>query len=372
MEMVDLIAGLAWDPEIRGFLAVFAGLIVWHGSVWLLVSSNSGPRLGTMLSLAGFFAWMAIMGSMWWIYGIGWKGDDPVWVEVEIVEGSDADGHLTYAALDDANTLHSEALPTAHELVVQAAADAEAEYGSGWLTRGGEGLTNNEAEELLETQTAWLEFGIVTADSLAPDQTAGLSADELDALVAEEQARNEATTLSELAAVAPDLIDQESSDLGGWTLLSTAEAGEAQASAIAMILGSNDFDFNSQGEFKLLDAFTIGGKEGLPDDPSVGDRVWTKIRQTAQIKHPTRYGVIQLQRVTEESITNLPGSAPKRPVADAAEPVISVVMIRDLGNLRLRPAMVTIGSLLIFFGLCYMLHERDKLLMARRAEFEGA
>jgi len=34
--------------------------------------------------------------------------------------------------------------------------------------------------------------------------------------------------------------------------------------------------------------------------------------------------------------------------------------------------MVTIGSLLIFFALCYMLHERDKLVMARRAEFEGA
>ena len=102
------------------------------------------------------------------------------------------------------------------------------------------------------------------------------------------------------------------------------------------------------------------------------DRVWTKIRQTAQITHPTRYGVIQLQQVTEESITNLPGTAPQRPVVDAAEPIISVVMIRDLGNVRLRPAMVTIGSLLIFFALCYMLHERDKLVMARRAEFEGA
>jgi len=372
MEMIDLIAGLAWDPEIRGFLAVLAGAITWMGSIWLLLSTNSGPRLGTMLALAGFFAWMAIMGSIWWIYGIGWAGDAPTWGEVEIVEGTDDEGHLTYAALDEANALQSESLPTAHEIVVAAAAEADAEFGSGWLTSDTSGLSGDEAKRLIEVQTAWLEYGIVTVDSLTADQTDGLSQSEIADLAAEEQAKNEATTRSELAAVAPGLIDQESAALGGWTLLSTAEAGEAQASAIAMILESNDFSFGTQTEFKLLDAFTIGGKRGLPEDPSMLDRVWTKIRQTAQITHPTRYGVIQLQQVTEESITNLPGTAPQRPVVDAAEPIISVVMIRDLGNVRLRPAMVTIGSLLIFFALCYMLHERDKLVMARRAEFEGA
>lgn len=371
MEMLDLIAGLAWDPEIRGFLAVLAGAITWMGSVWLLVSSNSGPRLGTLISLAGFFGWMAIMGSIWWIYGIGWAGDAPTWQEVEIVESAD-EGHLFFAALDEANELQSESLPTAHELVLAAADDAEAEFGADWLTRGTGGLTNDEADRLVEVQTAWLEYGVVTVDSLTADQTEGLTDDEVAELAAEEQSKNEDTTLSELAAVAPGLIDQDSGDLGGWTLLSTAEAGEAQASAIAMVLESNDFSFGGQGEFKLLDAYTIGGKEGLPDDPNTWDRVWTKIRQTAQITHPTRYGIIQLQQVTEESITNLPGTAPKRPVVDETEPIVSVVMIRDLGNVRFRPAMVTLGSLLIFFALCYMLHERDKLVMARRAEFEGA
>lgn len=372
MEMLDLIAGLAWDPEIRGFLAVLAGAVTWMGSIWLLVSSNSGPRLGTLISLAGFFGWMAIMGSIWWIYGIGWAGDAPTWVEVEIVEGTDDEGHLTYAALDEANSLRSEGLLSAHEIVLAAGADAEAEFGSDWLTDGTAGLSTDEAERLVEVQTAWLEFGMVTVDSLTADQTEGLDGDQVAALAAEEQAKNESTTLSELAAVAPGLIDADADALGGWTLLSTAEAGEAQASAIAMILESGDFSFGDQTEFKLLDAFTIGGKEGLPDDPNTWDRVWTKIRQTTQITHPTRYGVIQLQQVTEESITNLPGVAPKRPVVDDTEPVVSVVMIRDLGNLRFRPAMVTIGSLLIFFALCYMMHERDKLLMARRAEFEGA
>ncbi|MDG1875899.1 MAG: hypothetical protein P8I99_00615 [Acidimicrobiales bacterium] len=372
MEMLDLIAGLAWDPEIRGFLAVLAMAVTLMGSVWLLLSSNSGPRLGTLLALAALFGWMAIMGSIWWIYGIGWAGDAPTWVEVEIVEGTDDEGRLTYAALDEANILQAESLPTAHEIVVDAGAAAESDYGSNWLTMGTGGLTSDEVAHLGEVQTAWLEFGTVTADTLTADQTEGLSDAEIDDLAAEEQSKNEATTLSELAAVAPGIIDPDADELGGWTLLSTAESGEAQASAIAIVLESNDFSFGSQVEFKLLDAFTIGGKEGLPDDPNVWDRVWTKVRQTAQITHPTRYGIVQLQQVTEESITNLPGTAPQRPVVDTEEPVVSVVMIRDLGNVRFRPAMVTIGSLLIFFALCYMLHERDKLVMARRAEFEGA
>lgn len=372
MEMVELFAGLAWDPEIRGFLAVLTGVVVLMGSVWLLLSSNSGPRLGTLLSLAGFFGWMFIMGVIWWIYGIGWSGDAPVWEEVEIVEGTEAEGHLTFAALDEANLLRSEALPRAYDLVVAAGNDAANSFGADWRTRGTEGLSNDEAARLVEVQVAYIEFGPVTVADLTDDQTAGMSAAEAEALAQSEQAKNESATLSELAAVAPNLFSQESAQLGGWQLLSTAEAGEAQASAIAMVLESGDFSFTGQGQFRVLDAFTIGGKEGLPENPSVFDRVWTKVRSTVQITHPTRYGIIQLRQVTEESITNLPGQAPKRPEVDPSEPMISVVMVRNLGNLRLLPALVTIGSLVIFLGLCYMLHERDKLVMARRAEFAGA
>ena len=133
MEMVELIGvldwidGLEWDPHVRGFLAVFAGFCVWMGSIWIIVSSNSGVRLGTLLSLAGLFAWLTIMGSIWWLYGIGWAGDSPIWEEVEIVEGTDAEGHLTFAALDEANVLRTESLSSAHEAVVAATEAAEAE-----------------------------------------------------------------------------------------------------------------------------------------------------------------------------------------------------------------------------------------------------
>ena len=80
--------------------------------------------------------------------------------------------------------------------------------------------------------------------------------------------------------------------------------------------------------------------------------------------------MVQLQGVLYQP--TVAGEAPPRPVVDPDEPVVSVVMIRDLGWVRLRPALVTIGSLLIFLALCYWLHVRDKELMARREEFETA
>lgn len=356
MEAVELFAGLAWDPEIRGFLAVLTGVVVLMGSVWLLLATNTGTRLGTLIALAGFFGWMTIMAAIWWIYGIGYRGDAPTWNEVEIVEGLDSEGHLAFAALDEAEALRSELLPTAHDLVVSA------------YQRMG---SVSDPELRAEIEVANEEFGVVTVADLTADATEGLTTEEIEALAVEEHAKNEATTLSELAAVAPNLIDQDNADLGGWELLSTAQAGEAQASAIAMLLASGDFSFSTQSEFKVLDAFTIGGKSGLPSEPSRWDRIETQIRTALTLQHPTRYGIVQMQAVTPESIDNLPGQAPKRPIADPAEPVVSVVMIRDLGNLRLVPALVTLGSLLIFLALCYMLHERDKVVMARAAEFNN-
>ena len=100
--------------------------------------------------------------------------------------------------------------------------------------------------------------------------------------------------------------------LADWVLLSTAEAGEAQASAIAFLLESDQFDFEEQNEFKVLDSFTRGGKDSLPDDPSRWDRIEHQVSTALVITHPTRHGIVQFQQVTEESITNLPGSAPQR------------------------------------------------------------
>ena len=341
MQTLHVIAGLAWDPEIRGFLSVLTGVIVLMGSVWLIVATNTGVRLASLIALAGFFGWMFIMSSIWWIYGIGYAGSAPSWRLEEFNVGA-----LASSALPEARTLPDPGdLDTAYD--VAAASD---------------------------DPVALAEFGPVSRDTLTPDQIEGLTDAEIDELVRDEQARNEDTTLSELDAVSPQLVDEAEQsgelDFGGWELLSTADAGEAQASALAFLAESPDIEFEA-GNFKVLDSYTIGGKSGLPDDPDRLDRIWTQIRTAVQVTHPTRYGIVQVQKATEESLTLTPGQAPPRLEVDPAEPVISVIMVRDLGNRRLRPALVTIGSFAIFSALCLMMHERDKITMANQAEFEA-
>ena len=65
-------AAIAWNPEIRNILSVGVGVLVLMGSVYLLVGTNVGLRTGLLVTLCGFFGWMATMGVVWWIYGIGY------------------------------------------------------------------------------------------------------------------------------------------------------------------------------------------------------------------------------------------------------------------------------------------------------------
>ena len=82
--------------------------------------------------------------------------------------------------------------------------------------------------------------------------------------------------------------------------------------------------------------------------------------------HSTHYYIIQVQPALNQA--GGPGGAPPRPVADAAQPVTSVIMIRDLGNLRLPQLILAAVSLLIFGISCYVLHVRDKEIMALRQQ----
>ena len=56
---------------------------------------------------------------------------------------------------------------------------------------------------------------------------------------------------------------------------------------------------------------------------------------------------------------------------DPASATLSVVLYRDQGTLRLRPALVTIFSGLLFALGCYHLHRRDQAVWAVR-EAAGA
>ena len=84
--LLHTLAGIAWDPQLRGFLAVAVGVIVLPGSVYLLLSTNIGARLGFLLAASAVFGWLTIMGGVWWTYGtIGMLGEAPHWEVIEVV-----------------------------------------------------------------------------------------------------------------------------------------------------------------------------------------------------------------------------------------------------------------------------------------------
>ncbi len=82
--------------------------------------------------------------------------------------------------------------------------------------------------------------------------------------------------------------------------------------------------------------------------------------------HSIHYLVIQVQAVEHQEA--VPGLAPPKPRVDPNAVPVSVVMVRDLGSLRLNPGVFTIADGALFALLVYQLHTRDKELMALRAK----
>jgi hypothetical protein len=110
--LLHTLAGIAWDPQIRGFLTFAVGVAVLMGSVYLLLVTNLGVRLGFLLAAAALFGWLTIMGGIWWTYGsIGMLGEINHWEVKETVYPG-----LENAALDEAHSLDTSDLPPADEL----------------------------------------------------------------------------------------------------------------------------------------------------------------------------------------------------------------------------------------------------------------
>ena len=286
--MLHLLAGIAWDPQIRGFLAVLVGVVVLLGSVYLLLGTNLGSRLGFLIGISAIFGWCTIMGLTWWVYGtIGMLGEAPSWEITEVVYPGVQD-----AALDEARQLDTSALP--------------------------------DLEEFKD-----------------------LEADAVEAL-----------------------SDEAGSTLGGWELLPEANPsfGEAKATVDEYFIENPEeaLGLAAAADYVTVYSFERGGKDGLPEDPSRLDRITTELRSTFwQIQHPPHYAIIQVQPVREQE--TVPGEAPPTPEANPFEPVVSVVMERNLGDVRFPAAMTTIGFGALFAMSILMLHRRD----LRVAEVRG-
>lgn len=96
--MHAIVAALQWDPQIRGALIVVVAVILLPGSAFLLLSTNVGARLGTLLGVAGLTGWLSILSVAWIISGQGIVGRPPSWKAQEIVTGPPTSSTIGYLA----------------------------------------------------------------------------------------------------------------------------------------------------------------------------------------------------------------------------------------------------------------------------------
>src|SRR3954447_16664588 len=243
--MGHVLALLQWNPEIRNILALLVGVSILCGSVALLISTNTGPRTGVLIALAGLLGWMTIMGLIWWIYGIGLKGEPSHWRVIDVNVGN-----LAVSPVKDAQQLPA---VSDQQLVAQILAK------------------HPDLEKKVN-----------------PDATPG-----------------KVVTVGDIIDSDPGALGEFNltpQDLNGWHILpsSDKQRGDAQAVADTALGPDGQKIFTSSSGYKVVDAYDIGGKENehaLPANPSVWDRVWQNIATTAEISHPPHYIVVQVQGV---------------------------------------------------------------------------
>ncbi len=68
-----------WEWELRGAIIVIIAVGVLCGSIYLILGTNLGARLGFLVAFAGLAGWLFILGAIWWSYGKGLLGTDTQW-----------------------------------------------------------------------------------------------------------------------------------------------------------------------------------------------------------------------------------------------------------------------------------------------------
>ncbi len=146
----------------------------------------------------------------------------------------------------------------------------------------------------------------------------------------------------------------------GWEKLELGDPAVADALPIsdAELTKSKGGIFKSSSDYLPVAALERGGETEGPFGV-------LNIRPL-NLWHKPHYLVIQVKPVIHQEAT--PGAAPPRPKADENATPVAVIMERDLGSLRLNPAVFTIASSLLFGLLVYQLHTKDKELMALQAK----
>ena len=87
--MHDVVAVLSWDPQIRGSLILLTAFVILCGSVFLLLATNVGARLGFLIAVAGLTGWCMLLGILWTLTPstTGPMGRTPSWEVEGVVTG---------------------------------------------------------------------------------------------------------------------------------------------------------------------------------------------------------------------------------------------------------------------------------------------
>lgn len=315
--MTSLLAALSWDPGFRGILTVAVAVAILCGSVFIILATNNGARLGFLLALTGFCGWMFVMGIIWSMYGIGWKGSAPTWKVVDVVRSEPGSGEVV-SSLEQADSL-----PLPDELP--------------------DPVALRDASE-------------VFSENYPPTQRDPKIGD----LVSVQDPEGEA------------LLEKLNEQVAPWRILQTSNkyTGETQA-FVATALGPEGQNmFASASDYIVLDSFLIGGKTARTDDSIIGRVKW-KLGSIVNQSPPDLYAAIQLQAVIPQETK--PGQAPPTPVADPEADVVTVILKRIQGHhLRRNAIGMTIVMGAVTGVLCSMLHRRDKLAQVQRAQTAGA
>ncbi len=262
------ILAINWEPELRGILIVIIAVGTLCGSVYLILGTNLGARLGFQVAFTALAGWMFIMGVVWWSYGIGLKGPEGSW-----------------AAMDGRTVLQD----------------------TGALTSAG----------VLDG---------VTVDSSATFTQQALQVDE-------------------------EFVDE------GWTKLAESAPTFGQAGSAAAVFLEETEAF-AAGEFKVVNVFDTGG-ERYP-------KFWDSRIDFFAFWHKPHYVVVEVAPlVTQYSEA---GRAPAAAKIDESRPHQYVYMVRDLGRKREPAGFITVGSFIVFATSCWLLHRRDKRVVANRAQ----
>lgn len=315
------IDGVGFDPFFRGLLSVLVGVVVLIGGSYLLVATNSGSRLGGLITAGQFFGWMFLMGIVWTIYAIGWTGEGESWELAEINVDNplrDADG-LALAEHERVQELGI-ALETF---------DLEAE-----LTSDDPDLRQAEAVEISRAN---------------PERLA-----DWRYLAASDAQRGEAS------AAAEEFLIEES------VFGSTAEFVPLTYDAYNTG-GKPDLDPDIVEDDPDQSAWV----ESVTDFPA---RVWHKFDTTfIHFWHPEELMAIQFQGVVDQP--TLPGEAPPIATADPDKATVTVVMTRDrggpipalIGGTRFVPFLFTLFNGILFAVVCWVMHIRDRREQSIRA-----